>query len=96
MDWKNSLAQAVHAYNCTRNEATGFAPYFLLFGCHPRLPVDVIFNLSLRDQSSSNQSMQSVGEYEWIRHISWVQNWCAWQAGDTKDSYDRKTHGAEL
>lgn len=42
-DWKSSLAKVIHVYNCTRNDATGFAPYHLLFGRNPRLPIDIMF-----------------------------------------------------
>lgn len=44
-DWKSHVASLVHAYNCTRQTTTGFAPYFLMFGRHPKLPIDVAFGL---------------------------------------------------
>ena len=28
---KNHINKLVHAYNCTKNSSTGYAPYFLLF-----------------------------------------------------------------
>ena len=44
-DWKSHVPALVHAYNCTRNAATGCSPYFLLFRRESRLPVDVEFGL---------------------------------------------------
>ena len=49
--WKKYVAPLVHAYNSTRNDATGFSPYFLMYGRHPRLPVDIALGLEPRAPS---------------------------------------------
>lgn len=43
--WHEFVKPLVHAYNCTKNEVTGFTPYELMFGRQPRLPVDLAFGL---------------------------------------------------
>ena len=52
-DWKSHVPALVHTYNYTRNAATGFSPYYLLFGREPRLPVDVEFGLQRGSQKGS-------------------------------------------
>ncbi len=44
--WSQYICQLVHAYNCTQNDATGFSPYFLMFGREARLPIDLCFGIS--------------------------------------------------
>lgn len=44
--WHEHVDTMTHAYNRSRHDSTGFSPYYLMFGRHPRLPVDLIFGSS--------------------------------------------------
>ena len=55
--WKSFVAPLVHAYNATRHDSTGFSPYFLMFGRHPRLAVDAYLGLN-SPQDPSDHSKQ--------------------------------------
>ena len=46
--WTNTLT---YAYNCTRSNATGFSPYYLLYGWHPLLSIDIEFGVMTPDLS---------------------------------------------
>lgn len=53
-NWNDFVKPLVHAYNCTRNDVTGFSPYELMFGRQPRLPVDLAFGLPVNSQPESH------------------------------------------
>jgi hypothetical protein len=67
--WRQYVPAVVHAYNCTRQTSTGFAPYELMFGPTPKLPVDVQFGLVTSEDRQSHtewaQQLQESMEVAW-------------------------------
>ena len=47
--WRKQVPTLVHAYNCTRNNATDFSPYYLMFGRKLHLPIDIHFGTDTAD-----------------------------------------------
>lgn len=60
--WPHMLQMLTFCYNCTEHETTGFAPFYLMFGRVPRLPVDVIFQYALPNE-------HVVSHLEFVSHL---------------------------
>lgn len=60
--WRDYVKPLTHAYNCTKNDVTGFSPYELMFGRQPRLPVDIAFCLPVKDGSPKSHS-------QYVKHL---------------------------
>ncbi|MCW4250032.1 MAG: RNase H-like domain-containing protein [Candidatus Thiodiazotropha endolucinida] len=54
-DWKSFVAPLVHSYNATKHDSTGYSPFFLMFGRHPRLAVDAYLGLQSPVQPDSSR-----------------------------------------
>ena len=54
LDWKSYVPSLVHAYNATKNDATGYSPHFLMFGWHPHLSIDAFLGLELGNVNGKN------------------------------------------
>ena len=97
-DWKSHVPALEHAYNCTRNAATGYSPYFLLFGREPRLPVDVEFGLQRGGQRGSPGESSYISQlrrrlqfaYRKAKHMAQKQQ------ARHRELYDLKCRGATL
>ena len=47
--WQQHVSTLVHAYNCTKINTTGYSPYYLMYGRHPPLPIDIEFGVFIPD-----------------------------------------------
>lgn len=95
--WSQHLTRLVHAYNCTKNDATGYSPYFLMFGREARLPVDLCFGVSADGTSNTT----------YLKYVSKMQRdlQAAYQVAQTtsskmnqgnKERYDQKVRCQNL
>ena len=51
--WTQPISTLTYAYNCTHSNATGFSPYYLLYGRHPLLPIDIEFGVFVPELSEA-------------------------------------------
>ncbi|XP_038135153.1 uncharacterized protein LOC119779547 [Cyprinodon tularosa] len=89
--WSQQIAAMVHAYNCTKSDATGYSPYFLMFGREARLPVDLCFS-SVQEGGEGKSHKRYV---ETLKKDLQVAYELAVQAADknhqrNKQAYDRR------
>ena len=97
-DWKSYPGCMTHAYNCTKHASTTYSPYFLMFGRHPRLPIDVEFGLpkhNCGDYSSKSRYVQKLRRrlnYAYKKASKYSDQ----QAQKYKSSYDKSIKGPQL
>lgn len=106
-DWTTQIGALTHAYNCTKSDATGFSPYFLIFGRNPRLPIDVRMGLS-RDSGLVLEDPKwrgkAPGPRSYVKQLKKTLHWAHQQAAKIQERerlrhkklYDRKVRGTDL
>ena len=97
-DWKSYLGCMTHAYNCTKHASTTYSPYYLMFGRHTKLPIDVEFGLpktNSGDNSSKSRYVQKLRRR--LNYAFQKANKFANQhAQKYKSSYDKIIKGPQL
>ena len=95
--WQDHVGTLVHAYNCTRNNATDLSPYYMWYGRKPKLAVDVKLGLNVGDigQISAHKYVQRLE-----RQLRWAYDkalkFSEKESARSKKRYDRKVQCAKL
>lgn len=97
-DWKSYIAPLVQAYNSTKSDSTGFSPHFLMFGWHPKLPIDAYLGTSPLPEQETTDPKTYVSK---LKHrLNYAYSTAARQANKSsmknKQQYDRKVREAKL
>ncbi|CAL9687523.1 unnamed protein product [Knipowitschia caucasica] len=94
--WPEFLPALVHAYNNTTHSATGYAPSFLMFGRHLRLPVDVGLGVNPQQTQFSVQGWVGDHRNKLSFAYSLARKKAAGVASQQKRQFDKKAQALPL
>lgn len=95
--WKSHLPHLVHAYNCTPHSATGYSPYYLMYGRHPKLPVDHLYEETSHREVTTTHTQYAKDLEERLRVAYDVAGRAEEKAAvANKARYDKTSHGRSL
>ena len=94
--WKDHINKLIHAYNCTVHESTGYSPFFLLFGRSPRLPIDVIFDLTVETGAKSHAEYVAKWKSAMQEAYSLASKSARKNAMRGKKNYDKRVRSSAL
>ena len=92
-NWKEHVNKLAFAYNCTRNDATSFSPFQLMFGRSPRLPIDFMFDIVQDPDEVSHKDYVSSWKKAMNDACVIARNNAKKSADSGKRSYDKKLYG---
>ena len=95
--WKDYLPTLEYASNCTKNNAMDLNPYYSMYGCKSRLPIDIWYVLTPPQSEgySHNKFWAKLSTWLWWCHEPADQHQCK-ESTCQKQWYDQKMSASKL
>lgn len=95
--WPQQIQTLTFAYNATIHKTTGYAPFHLMFGRVPRLPVDVMFQQVLHDPVVVDYSSYTKSLMSYLKEAANIAQKHAMKEQDKQArGYNKKVKGLQL
>ena len=95
--WLAHIGSIIIAYNSTRSLVTGYSPYYLMFGCRPWLPINLLFLTRWTQMLTCTIDEYVASLYDRLQESLAIAQDCAVkEAQRQKRLYDRKVGAIEL
>lgn len=95
-DWKQFIQPLVHSYNASKHDSTGYSPFFLMYGRHPRLPIDIAMGVEPAERQVEKrdyvQQMRDRLRFAYDIASQYIKK----QEEKGKKQYDKKVRGAVI
>ena len=95
-NWKDHLPKLMFAYNSTVHKATGFSPFFLMFGRPSSLPIDSLFPNNEQDKNSSYREFVTKWKDSMNETFRIANKNIRKTSQYNKQKYDRKAKSVEI
>ena len=95
-NWLNCLDQVLFAYRTSVHSATGYSPFFLRYGIHPRLPVDILTGTQPPCIENKSQRQHAHDLYYKLHDVyAFVREHLKTKQASMKRQFDRSAHSIE-
>lgn len=90
LDWESRLRTASHCYNTTVHSTTGYTPFYLMFGRHPRLITAIGNEVELMKDTYLEAFQKNLKEI-WIRARQNIENMKIKEVNRDKQKTNKRT-----
>ena len=95
-NWKDFIPIITHAYNSTRHESTNCSPFFLMFGRHPHLPIDLVMGVEINNEEGDVRQYTKQLRDKLEKAYELASKEAAKASGRHKIYYDKRVRGATV